>query len=211
MSVPVKLIDLSLTAFSDTLAARSATPGGGSAAAYAAAVGIGLASMAFRFSTGEKYAAVAAYMSGRAEELDALRARALDLVDRDAGAYDKVSAAYKLPKSTDAEKAERARAIQKALQGALELPLETMETALSGLRLAAAGAKDANRNVGSDLETGASCLRAGLEGGLANVRVNAASIEDKAWVERRLAAAEAMRAEADRLVDLVRAGLRGPS
>ena len=59
MSVPAKLIELSLAAVTDTLAARTATPGGGSAAAYAAAVGIGLASMAFRFSTGEKYAAVA--------------------------------------------------------------------------------------------------------------------------------------------------------
>lgn len=167
--------------------------------------------MAFRFSTGEKYAAVAPYMAGRAEELDALRARALELVDRDSAAYDKVSAAYKLPKATDAEKAERAKAIQRALQGALELPLETMETALAGLRLAAAGAADVNRNVASDLETGAWFLRSGLEGGLANVRVNAGSIEDRAWLDRRLSAAEALRSESEKLLESVRAALRGPS
>lgn len=203
------LVDLSLTQWCAQLAAKTPTPGGGSQAACLVASGAALVAMACRFSTGEKYAAVEAYMGGRAEELDALATHALANVDADSRSYDAVSAAYKLPKATPEEKAARAAAVQKALQGALELPLETMETALAGLRLAAVAARDANKNLGSDLASGALCLWAGLEAAWCNVAINAGGITDKAWLEPRLLASKALRAEGEKLRDELRAWFTG--
>jgi formiminotetrahydrofolate cyclodeaminase len=199
------LVDLTLTQFNSSLAAKTPTPGGGSQAALLVANGSALVAMACRFSTGEKYVAVEPYMLGRAEELDALAQKALQNVDADSASYDAVSAAYKLPKGTPEEKAARTAAIQKGLQGALEPPLETMETALAGLRIAAVSAAQANKNLGSDLASGALCLWAGVEAAGCNVAINAGGIQDKAWLEPRMKAAAAVRAEAQRLLDELRA------
>lgn len=201
------LVDLSLRAFSDRLAEKSPTPGGGSMAAYLAATGAALASMAFRFSTGEKYAAVAGAMQGRAAALDGARARALELVDLDSASYDAVSAAYKLPKASPEEQAQRRAAVQAALRRALELPYETMELALGALRIAVIGARDANKNLGSDLESGALCLWSAVEAAHGNVAINAGSIDEREWADTRLRAARAMRVEARALLEELRGAL----
>jgi formiminotetrahydrofolate cyclodeaminase len=181
-----KLVDLSLSSFASSLAERTATPGGGSLAAFMVAAGSATASMAFRFTSGQKYAAVEEAMARRARVLDELRERALELVDRDAAAYDAVSAGYALAKSSDQEKAARKSAIQAALKGALAVPLETMEVAAQGLGLLAEAAGEINRNVASDCTTGALALWAGMEGASLNVQVNALSIEDPSFVQPSL-------------------------
>jgi len=203
MSAALRLADLTLTQFAECLSQRSATPGGGSVAANLAAQGSALAAMAFRFTSGEKYAAVESDMLRRIAELDKLRVRALDLVDRDSRAYDAVSAAYKLPKSSDAEKSERAQAIQKALQGAVDVPYETMQTALSALSLCAAGAPDINKNLASDCATSALCLSAALESAWLNVRINAGSLADAHFVAAHSDGGERMRREARALAERV--------
>jgi formiminotetrahydrofolate cyclodeaminase len=198
------LSQLSLAAFADSLAARTATPGGGSLAAYLVACGVGTVSMAFRFTSGDKYAAVESSMAQRAAELDRLRARALVLVDADSDSYDRVTAGFALPKTTDSQKAARAAAIQAALKGALEVPFETMQLAAAGLKLAAAGAAAINPNLASDCATGALALAAGLEGAWHNVRINAASIKDAEYVRAKVAAGETLRREASELGAVVR-------
>jgi formiminotetrahydrofolate cyclodeaminase len=97
------LTSLTLVGFADALAARTPTPGGGSLAAFMVAGAAATVSMAARFTSGDKYAAVADAMASRAAALDALRTRALALVDADSAAYDRVTAAFGLPKATDAE------------------------------------------------------------------------------------------------------------
>lgn len=195
-----KLIDLTVTAFGDRLAERTPTPGGGSMAAVLVADGCALGAMAFRFTSGEKYASVEGAMARRVETLLAVRARGLELVDRDSRSYDAVTAAYQMPKATDAEKAARTAAIQAALRGALEVPAETMERALEGLRVIAEGLADVNPNLVSDGATGATCLWSASESALLNVRINAASIKDKEWAGKRLAHALALAEEAHRLL-----------
>src|SRR5262245_16985547 len=98
MSPHDRLVDSTLTEFADKLAARTPTPGGGSMAAYLAACAAALVSMGYRFTSGEKFAAVEGAMAERAQKLDSVRQRALELVDADAGSYDAVTAAYGLPK-----------------------------------------------------------------------------------------------------------------
>lgn len=196
MSPHDKLVDSTLVEFADKLAARTATPGGGSMAAYLAACAAALVSMGYRFTSGEKFAAAEEAMAERASKLDALRKRALELVDADSSSYDGVTAAYGLPKANETQKVERAAAIQAALKHALETPFETMQTALEVLRLAAAGAPDVNKNLASDCAVGASCASAALEGAFLNVRINALSIKDEHFVQMRMKSCDAMRAEA---------------
>lgn len=208
MASPSKLIELSLSAFADRLAERTATPGGGSVAAHLAAMGAALTVMAFRFTSGPKFATVEAAMAGRVEELERLRRQAGALVDRDTAAYDAVGAARKLPKDTDADKAARERAIQSALAIALEVPFETLETAIAALRLCAAGASDVNPNLASDCATGALCLASACESALMNVKINASSIQDKRFALPKVARAEELVSESSALLASVRTAAR---
>lgn len=190
------MIDRSLVAFTDLLAARTATPGGGSMAAFLAASGAALVSMACRFTSGEKHAAVEPAMLAAVAKLDALRPRAMALVDADAASYDAVSAAFALPRADDAQKAARTAAIQAGLRGALEVPFETLGLAVEGLEQAAPRAAEVNKNLISDLGVGARCLASAAEGAYLNVRINAASIQDAAYVAQRLGVAESRLARA---------------
>jgi formiminotetrahydrofolate cyclodeaminase len=201
------LTNLTLVGFADALAARTPTPGGGSLAAFMVAGAAATVSMAARFTSGDKYAAVADAMASRAAALDALRTRALALVDADSAAYDRVTAAFGLPKATDAEKAARTAAVQAGLKGALEVPFETMEVALAVLRLARDAAPAINPNLASDCGSGVHAALAGLESALANVRINAGSIKDADYVAARSAAAEAMRREARECAEAARSAL----
>lgn len=207
MSSQTKLTDLTLGAFADALAARTPTPGGGSLAAFMVSAAAATVSMAARFTSGEKYAAVSEAMARRAAELDLLRARALELVQRDSEAYDRVTAAFGLPKSNDAEKSARSAAVQTAMKGALDVPFETMRLALGVLRLAREVAAALNPNLASDCGSGALAAAAGLEAAAANVRINAVSIKDAAYVQTRTAEAEAMRREARECAESVRTAL----
>lgn len=198
------LADASLADFAGQLAARSPTPGGGSVAAHLVALGAGLAAMACRFTSGAKYASVESAMAERAERLDALRLVATGLIDSDSAAYDAVSAAMRLPKSTDEEKSKRTHAAQQALRGALEVPFRTLETAVAALRLAAAAAPHVNPNLASDCATAGYCLWGGAESARMNVRINAASIQDAEYVERRRAAALELEREARTLFESIR-------
>jgi formiminotetrahydrofolate cyclodeaminase len=192
MSSASKLVDLSLSAFADRLAERTPTPGGGSLAAYLAASGAAAVSMAFRFTSGERFAAVQAAQGARAAELDRLRARAIELVDADSAAYELVQVALALPKSNELEKTARSAAMQAGLKRALEVPLETMAVAAQALGVARAGATSVNPNVASDCGAGAHALWAALEGARANVRLNAASIKDAGYVAEQRARAASL-------------------
>lgn len=193
------LVSRSLTDFAAALAARTATPGGGSMAAFLAASGVALVAMAARFTSGEKFASIEAPMAAAAGALDQLRPRALGLVDRDAASYDAVTAAFALPKSNDTEKTARGVAIQSAMKGALEVPFETMQLALAGLELAAPLAAQVNSNLASDCGVGARCLHTALEGAFLNVRINAGSIKDAEYTAARLRESQGMRARAQEL------------
>ncbi len=202
-----KLTDLTLNAFAAALAEKTPTPGGGSLAAYVVACGAATVSMACRFTSGEKYAAVEAAMASRATRLDALRAQALGFVDADSAAYERVTAAFGAPKATDEQKAARTAGIQAAMKGALEVPLETMRAAADVLELAAECAAQINPNLASDLGSGVACCVAGLEAAQANVAINAASIKDATYVAARRADAAALRQRASTAAERARAAL----
>lgn len=166
-----------LDAWLEKLASVEPTPGGGSAAALSAALGASLVAMVGRLTTGKKaYAAVGAdfgRLTARAEELRLALRR---LVDDDATAFDRVSAAYKLPKTTAAEKIERQVAVDEALEEAARVPAEVARAAAEVARLARRAAEAGNKNAVSDAATAAALALAAVKGAASNVQINVAGL-----------------------------------
>ncbi len=179
---------LATLAFADLLdlfAANEPAPGGGSASAAAGAIGASLLLMvAGMEKTRTGAPEEAADLAEAAARLRPLRDRLTALVDRDTDAYTAVVAAFRLPKSTDAEKAARKDAIQSATKGATEVPLDTMRACRDALRHAVIVARNGNPNAASDVGVALELLAAGLKGAALNVNINLGSLADQAFVER---------------------------
>lgn len=186
------------------LASAAPAPGGGAAAALNVAVGAGLIEMVCNLTIGKpRYAEHEATMSDALARAAELRGQALRLADEDAEAFAAVSAAYKLPKDTSAEKADRTDAIQAALVGAADVPLRTAEAAADVIRLAARILEGSNVNVVSDVGVAAASARAGLESAAINVEINLSALTDGARrdeVAGRLAEHKALIADAERVL-----------
>ena len=159
----------------DELAGGAPVPGGGSAAALAGALAGALVAMVARLTIGRKaYAGAEPRMRQVLAEADALRGQLRRLVDDDAAAYAKVSAAYKLAKDDP----RRRRAVDEALVGAAEVPLVVARGANRLIALAREVEAIGNRNASSDARVGAALARAALEGAVENVRVNVAALSE---------------------------------
>ena len=179
------LRDLSLSEFMSELSSGSPAPGGGSASALNGAMAAGLAAMVCRISARRKELEFRlADYNQLAGVLDQLRSELISLLDEDAEAFNKVMAAFKLPKATDEEKKIRSAEIQKAYAVAVEVPLRTAACCVKAAESAAALAECFNRNAESDLATSICCARAGMQGAFCNVRINLPSIKDPAYAER---------------------------
>jgi formiminotetrahydrofolate cyclodeaminase len=169
--------------FLEELAASSATPGGGAAAALAGAMGAGLVGMACRLTIGrERFADVADKLSAVLEEAETLRIRLTELADADSQAFDQVMAAYRLPKEMEAERVARGEAVQSALQTATQVPLETARACATVIALAAQAIDKINPNALGDAGAGALLADAGLKSAQFNVAINLADIHDHRFV-----------------------------
>lgn len=177
---PGSIAEQTVDSFLGRLASDDPTPGGGSMAAVAGAAGAALVAMVARLTRGKKgYEAVDARMGEIAAQADAARGELLGLADRDAEAFDAVMAAFRLPKGTEDEKAERSAAVQRAYAGAAEVPLEVARRAASLLSLAGEAVRTGNANAASDGAAAAHLLAAATRTALANVEINAASLKDQ--------------------------------
>jgi methenyltetrahydrofolate cyclohydrolase len=164
--------------FLGQLADRVPAPGGGAAAALQAAQGAALLGMVARYTTGGRYAEHETMIGRIIEEADELRAMSLRLAQADAESFAAVAVAYKLPRSTDAERAERADAIASALAGAAWPPAKLIGVASLIVDLAEALVGIANHNVIGDLAAAAEAARAAVATSRINIEANLAGIED---------------------------------
>lgn len=170
--------------FLEQLASAAPTPGGGTGAAVAGAMGAALVEMLARLTLGKKkYAQHEELMQAVAEQAEQERAALLDLAAKDAGAYDVVSAALKLPREPQAASIQRNEAIQAALQQACEVPLEVMAHCLEVIGLARQAVTYGNRNAASDGAAGCELARAGLKIAAWNVKINLGSMTDEDYAE----------------------------
>lgn len=194
----------------DALASDAPAPGGGAAAALNLAVGAALVSMVCNLTIGKpRYADHEATMKEVLDLAEAQRAAAVDLAHEDAAAFAGVSAAYRLPKDSDENKAARTAAIQEALGAAADVPLATVAAAVDVIGLAGRILDGANVNVLSDVAVAASSARSALQAARINVEVNLTSMSEPARrdaLQARLEAHDADGAErrADEIVAAVR-------
>ncbi len=170
----------SLSGFVASVAAPTAAPGGGSVAAHAGALAAALVQMVAGLTVGrKKYAAVEAEMKTVALRAAALSNQLAALSDRDAAAYAAVIAASKLPNEGE-DAVRRDEAIATALLGAAQVPLETARACAEVAELAAYVAAKGNANALSDAGVAALLAEAGCRGATYNVRINVASLKNRA-------------------------------
>src|SRR3989475_9088262 len=179
---PSSLTDMSLSTFSEEVASKKATPGGGSVSAYIGALPAGLVCMVGRITLAKKEVA---QESDRLQELvrkgEDLRQKFLRLVVEDAESFDAVMQAFKLPKDNpDARK----NAIQQATIKAAEAPLRTLESSVEVLRLAEEVANYGATNALSDVITAVAAGRAAIEGAATNVLINLDTLDDQLFVNK---------------------------
>jgi methenyltetrahydrofolate cyclohydrolase len=171
--------------FIGQLASAAPTPGGGSASALAGAMAAAMVEMVCNLTVGrEKFRDVEGEMRTVLARARELREQMLAAVDEDTRSYNAVSEAYKLPRDTGTQKAERTAAIQSALKRASEVPLTVARAAFETSQLAQVAIEKSNPNVASDARVARLLANAAMEGAAANVEINLGSIADPAFVER---------------------------
>lgn len=177
----MKLVEMSLRQYADTLKSNAPAPGGGSAGALCGAQGAALAIMVCELTLGKKkYEESRALCESARERLLPVYEKLLEGIDRDTEAFNLVSAAFKLPKETENEKAERRRAIDAATAAAADVPYENMELCLKGLAITEELVGKTNASAASDLGVAAINLLAGLKSAYLNVLINLSGDESRA-------------------------------
>jgi len=169
--------------FLDALAAPTATPGGGSVAAFAGAMAASLGQMVAGLSRKKK--SQLAVVDKLSETLDSMRRVAEELtaaVDRDADSYDAVMTAFKLPQGDATEIQRREQAIQSATRVAAEVPLEVADRTVTLFERLGQLAAIAAASMKSDLDVARLMAAAGAKGALANVEINLDGIKDAGYV-----------------------------
>lgn len=174
--------DMTVGRLLEALASPSPTPGGGTAAAIAGAMGTSLLVMVAGLAKSKNNtdAEKAALAKARAA-IEPVTKRLTDLADADAASFDAVMAAYRLPKASDQEKQLRTSAIQDALRGATEIPLETLRACVAALDDSRAVADYGNQSAASDTGVAIGLLKAAAAGAAANVRINLEGLKDEAY------------------------------
>lgn len=195
----MKLVDLTVKDYLDVLKSDAPAPGGGSVSALSAAQGVALVAMVADLTIGrEKYAEYDEACRKAKDGATELYAQLVEGIDKDTEAFNKVSAAYKLPKDNDEQKAARSAAIRAANVGATEVPFETVRLCLEGLKITATIVGKSNPNAASDLGVAALNLLAGIKGAWLNVKINLPGIKDEELKARFEGGAELV-AEAEKL------------
>lgn len=199
---PKRLVDMTCAEFADETASESPAPGGGSISAYLGALAAALAAMVANLSSHKAgWDDRWQEFSDQAVKAQRIKDDLLALVDEDTDSFNRVMAAFGLPKNTPEEKAARSEAIQEATKYATEVPFRTMRSTYEAFDVIRYVAEHGNPNSVTDAGVGALCARSAVMGAFLNVRINAAGLKDKAFVdeilvlggeiERRTIAAEA--------------------
>jgi glutamate formiminotransferase / formiminotetrahydrofolate cyclodeaminase len=167
--------------FVEQLAAPTATPGGGSAAAASGAMAAALAHMVAAMSRGKKaYVQFEQPLSAAIARLSVLREELKASIDADAEAYNGVMKAYRQAK----EAGDADGVINPALRQATSVPLGVAERAREIKHIAEGLKPITNPNMKSDLVTALALAQAAMEGALANVEINLQSLNDSVFVEQ---------------------------
>jgi glutamate formiminotransferase/formiminotetrahydrofolate cyclodeaminase len=197
------------SSFLDELAAATPTPGGGSAAAHAGAMGAALVAMVARLTIGKKkYAEVEAQMNEILIQAERLRRELSLAAEEDSLAFEGVMAAFKLPKDTPEQEKVRLEAIEKATLYAARVPFEVAQKSVNVMALADRVVALGNLNAISDGASGAAMALAALLSAGYNVRINVSSLADKTTGDTLLSQLHTLEGKAGRLERAVRKNIQ---
>jgi formiminotetrahydrofolate cyclodeaminase len=178
------LNSLSVSKFLDETASNSPAPGGGSVSALAASLGSALASMVCRLTIGKNSnVTIQIELESVLIKSERLRAKFTALIDEDTNAFKKVIAAYRLPKDTTEQNAQRVGAIQAAYKEATVVPMQLLELCAEAVTLLKIVGEKGNNNSLTDAGVAVLMLGAACEGAAMNIRINLAGITDLSFVE----------------------------
>ncbi len=187
------LEDSSSDNFIEDLAAGTPTPGGGSAAAHAGAMGAALVAMVARLTVNKKkYADVAAEMEDVLFEAETLRRELTTAVEDDANAFEVLMDAFRLPKDDES----RGDKIQQATLHAAMVPLSVAGKCVKVIELAETVVSKGNVNAISDGASGAAMAQAGLISAGYNVRINLDGLDDRNKVQELISDMNVLESEA---------------
>ena len=192
-----RLVDMSCADFADETASESPAPGGGSISAYMGALGAALGTMVANLSShkpgwDDRWEEFSVW----AEKGEQLKNELLHLVDEDTRSFNRIMDAFGLPKKNEEEKALRTKAIQEATKYAIEVPFHTMQKAFEVFEICEAMVETGNPNSVTDAGVGALCARSAVMGAFLNVKINAASLKDKDFVDNIMTQAAQLEQEA---------------
>jgi formiminotetrahydrofolate cyclodeaminase len=191
--------------FLDETASNSPAPGGGSVSALAAALGMALTSMVCRLTIGKKkYAEVQEEMDEILRKSEDIRTRCTAIIEEDTLAFNKVMAAYGLPKNSEDEKIKRNTAIQEATKAATLVPWKLMQLCEEGMKLTQRVAEKGNVNSISDAGVAALMLHAACAGAELNVKINLKSIAERSFVENVAKELDTVSRNASNLAETIR-------
>jgi len=174
------LIDKKVSNFLNELASNSPTPGGGSVAALAGALGAALISMVGNLTVGKKkYEDVEEEIKRILSSSEKLRYELSQLIEDDVKVFNNFMSTYKMPKETEDEKKVRAEKIQESLIEAAKVPLKVAYKCLDILSLSKEVAEKGNINVVSDAGVAALMAEAALGSAILNVKINLKMIKDE--------------------------------
>ncbi|MBP5560712.1 MAG: glutamate formimidoyltransferase [Muribaculaceae bacterium] len=193
-----RLVDLTVTGFAEETSRESPAPGGGTISAYMGALGAALGTMVANLSShkpgwDERWQEFSVW----ADRGQVISKELLHLVDEDTEAFNRIMAAFGLPKKTDEDKAARSAAIQEATLYAAQVPLRTMKEAFKVFDLCRAMVMEGNPNSVSDAGVGVLAARAAVLGAGMNVKINAGSLKDRAVADALIAEANELIARAN--------------
>ena len=179
------MIEQSCTSWLNDLASSKPAPGGGGAAALVGAIGVSLGAMVGSLTIGKKkYIDVEEEMKELVERSNELSRKLQSMVKADAEAFLPLSDAYRMPSTTEEEKAAKDRAIQSALTGATEVPLNILILCADAMELIVEFQKKGSRLALSDAGCGAACCKAAMESAKLNVYINLKLMKDEEKVRQ---------------------------
>ena len=205
-----KMIEKSCADFAAVLASKAPVPGGGGAAALVGALGTALCSMVGNLTEGrKKYAQYEADVKRMLEKGAAVQERLLDLVDKDAEAFEPLSKAYSIPKDDP----KHDETLEAATKFACEAPVEMMKACCEAIELLEEMLEKGSVTLVSDVGCGALCCAAALESASMNIFVNTKTLLDREAAAKLDDQADAMLREymprARKVADEVNRRLRG--
>jgi glutamate formiminotransferase/formiminotetrahydrofolate cyclodeaminase len=196
--------------FVDEVSRDTPAPGGGSVAALAGALGGALAAMVANLSAGkggfDQHYETLCSIADRAQQVKDHLVRG---VDEDTQAFDSVIDAMRMPKDTEAERAERARAMEEGYKAATLVPLATVERCRDALQLCREMAELADPEMVSDVGTGAHMAQAGAHAAAYNVRINLRHISDAGFNEEMKKQVRSLLAQCAELASATVAAVEG--